>query len=132
MRLHEAARTFIDVPFKHQGRNPEFGIDCIGLVKLSLALLGVVTPDRRNYPRDPDGTLNDAMRSVFGPEAFGLRADDAVSIRYKGQARHVAIVGENRNGLTLIHTDARIGRVVEQPLDDRWRKRIVASWRLPA
>lgn len=53
---------------------------------------------------------------------------DVLSIRY-ARERHVAIASELYGHLAMIHADNSIGRIVEHPMDDRWKRRVVAVWR---
>ena len=43
---------------------------------------------------------------------------------------HAAILGDGPNGLSLIHADGQVGRVVEHRLDREWWGRIVCAYRL--
>ena len=124
-----AARSYLGVPWVHQGRS-RHGLDCVGLAVVCLRDIGLDPPDRADYGRDPDGTLRavisgwDALSPVASPEP-----GDIALIRYKAE-RHIAIVGQQPQGLSLIHADSRAGKVVEHLMDDRWRKRVVAAWRI--
>lgn len=149
MTLSEAARRYLTwgterkpVPFLHQGRNPNVGIDCVGLAVLAAQDCGFVAHDLNAYSRDPDNGLLEAMlEKNCGPRlaiSYGtpallaaLRPDDIVSIDYKGETRHVAVVAENAHGrLSLIHTSSAHGRVAESPINSRWLKMITGVYRL--
>ncbi|HKY54795.1 MAG TPA: NlpC/P60 family protein, partial [Anaerolineales bacterium] len=121
MRLDEAARQYLGIPWAHQGRNPEIAIDCIGLGILACRDCGIDVPDEVEYGRDPiNGLLESSLRSLFGDPASDIRPGDIVAVRYGGNIRHVGIVGEHSaipGELTIIHTDSRIGRVVEHRID---------------
>lgn len=107
------------------------GIDCIGLVVVCVRACGLPVHDRTDYGRDPDGTLVDALDAHL-VRADGIAPGRVALIEYaKRLPRHVAIVGESHDGLTLIHADSTRGNVVEHPLDARWTRRIVGTWRLP-
>jgi cell wall-associated NlpC family hydrolase len=134
MRLDVAARAYLGVPFRHQGRNPAVGIDCVGLLVCAAADCGIPTEaDRTDYGRDPaHGYLERQLRAAFGAPVFSplLQPGDVVAIDFKGAIRHVAIVAErDGGGLNLIHTNFSVQRVTEAILDDRWRKRIRAVYR---
>ena len=47
-----AARTYIGVPWQHQGRS-RFGIDCVGLLVCAARDLGIPVEDIRAYQREP-------------------------------------------------------------------------------
>lgn len=141
MRLDIAARAYLawggrPVPFLHQGRNPDVGIDCIGLLILAARDCGHdLTAYAADYPRHPHhGLLQKHMAVAFGLPVRELSPGCVVTIDYKGATRHVAIVGEHRDGLSLIHTASNVkhgkelGKVVEHRIDRAWRNRITGIY----
>lgn len=137
MTIEASARKLLGVKWAHQGRNPSIAIDCVGLCKIAAEENGYVIKDRSNYGRDPDGSLRKELVRVFGePVAEGLGAgqsvqpSDLILIQFApNKPRHVAIVGQRRFSLSIIHADNHRGEVVEHDLDERWRKFIVGVWR---
>lgn len=133
MRLDEVARRFIGVPWKHQGRNPEIALDCIGFVAAAERLLGGNPPDRADYARHPDSErLDDVLRDYFGPPVpmDSMQPGDVVSMRGRGAVRHVGIIGRHPEGhLSLIHASTQQMRVVEQGIDARIERLIVNVYR---
>lgn len=132
MTLSECARAYIGVPFLHQGRNPAVGLDCIGMPKQTLLDAGYPYTDATpaDYSRDPhEGLLEAKLEALFGPPLppSQMQADDIAVVRYGRQLRHVGIIGEQLYDgvahLTLIHTDSRMGRVVEHRIDEGWMGR---------
>lgn len=88
------------VPYRWGGRSGD-GIDCSGLVQLSLALAGV------KAPRDSD------QQSVLGeavPERSALRRGDLVFL-----PGHVGIMADDTH---LLHANAHWMAVVTEPLAD--------------
>ena len=145
--LHEAARRRVGVPFDHLGRGPDV-LDCIGLAVESGRECGWEVIDSKGYRRFPkDKLLEAGLEANFGaPVAVqplrieDLRPDDLVAmhgddarvkrrLRAKRPVNHVGIVGIHEGRLTLIHTDAYIGRVVEQSIDATVLARIAAVYR---
>lgn len=135
------AREFLRVPFLHQGRDPAVGIDCVGLGVLYLRALGFDVRDRRDYGRDPDGSLRGELVRVLGdPVSEGrgcvssARPGDILSLRFAsiGAApeRHVAIASEMYGQPAMIHADSQHKRVVEVPMDKRWQRRVIGVWRV--
>lgn len=49
----DALRAYVGTPFRHQGRNPKFGIDCLGLIVCGLRDIGIEVKDNLNYGRRP-------------------------------------------------------------------------------
>ena len=130
------ARKYLGVRVKHQGRNPAVGLDCVGYCRQYLIDLGYTIGDRADYSRDPDGSLRMEVDKALGaPVATGNGAwrhampGDVLSIRY-ARERHVAIASELYGQLAMIHADNSHGKVVEHPMDDRWKRRVVAVWRV--
>ena len=133
MTVVDAARRYLGVPFLHQGRDPAVGIDCIGLGVLALRDCGITVEDHTDYGRDPhDGLLEARVTAALGapiPQDT-MQPGDLVAIDYVGATRHLAIVGDYLyGGLSLIHTDSMVGRVVEHRLDAKWERRIALVWR---
>lgn len=132
MTLSEAARAYLGVPFRHQGRNPAVGLDCVGLLVVAGCAIGlpVELHDCHNYGRDPsDGLLDRHLASAFGAPVATMLRDDVVSIHYAGPARHVGIVGQVGDRLTLIHTSQGLGKVVEHGIDAKWLGRVHRIYR---
>lgn len=134
MTPDQAARAFLGVPFKHQGRDPLIGIDCIGLLVLWGQLLDLpfVALDVTTYGRDPvDGLLESYLRQAFGEPVQEVAAERIVSMGFKGATRHVGIVANHpQGGLSLIHTNQSVGRVTEARIDPKWLKRISGVYRV--
>jgi cell wall-associated NlpC family hydrolase len=129
MRLDEAARRYLGVPWKHQARGPAF-YDCIGLVIQAGKDCGRpwVGMDATNYDRNPHhGVLESYVCSAVEPGP--LEPGAIVTIAFARITRHLAIVGEQNGYLTLIHSDAIFGRVVEHRLDSKWQRRITGVYR---
>lgn len=135
-----AARALVDTPFLHRGRS-ERGIDCLGLVVVALASVGVTTADKRLYGRSPEPEGEELRRVIvehFGEPTWSkdqpietLKPGTLVTLQWHGRPNHVAFVGDYLlGGLSLIHADALVGRVVEHRLADPWPRRIVEGWLL--
>lgn len=131
--LVAAVRQYLGAPWVHQGRAAD-GPDCAGLLHLGLRKLGWTDlPDVAAYGRLPwrDG-LRRAVEAFYGRPVGGLQVGDVVLMaRRKGKPEsHIAIVGDYcLGGLSLIHTRADVGSVVEHRLSDDERACIVAAYR---
>lgn len=125
----DKARSMLGVRWAHQGRNPAVGIDCVGLVTLSLGII----EERVEYRRDPlNGQLEAALEAQFGPPlpVEQMQHGDVVAIAYGKPIRHVGLVATGENGLNLIHTDQIVvNEVTEHPIDGLWLKRIKRVYR---
>lgn len=131
-----AARSYLGVPFAHQGRC-RAGMDCLGLlvcVARDCQLLHDGKPlwqhDEGGYGHYPDTIhLRAQLEAVLCPAAQP-QAGGVLLLTHDGRAQHLAIIGQLGNGdLTLIHAYAPARSVVEHRLDDDWRTRIAAAYR---
>lgn len=116
-----AARTQVKrrTKFRHMGRTPETGMDCAGLAQWSMKQIGRDVWDMDAYGREPhkDG-LRKAMVRNLGEPVSDMRPGDVVLMRFQGEPKHVAILGDYPGGLlSVIHTYGPAKRVIEQRLD---------------
>lgn len=124
----QRARALLDVPWRHQGRDPAVGLDCVGLIVRALEL----TEDYTAYGRDPhQGQLEAELQRRFGAAlpVEQMQPGDVVAMAFAGPVRHVGLVADSTLGLTLIHTDSNVGKVTEHLIDARWMRRIRGVYR---
>lgn len=127
------ARTYLGVPWKHQGRTKN-GVDCVGFLILSFLHMRVHIDEIRGYGRKPNGKqLKDIMDSqpnltcVNPPYSPG----DVVLFRIRKDPQHVALLTGTKDKLYMIHSyNGGDRKVVEHNFADYWRKKIVAVYRL--
>lgn len=129
------ARALVGRPFQHLGRGPGF-FDCLGLLVVSCAANGLLLRDRAVYGRHAkaDG-LRAELFAQFGPPVPGQpQVGDLGAFRFEGDWHHVGLFGAYPSGgLSLIHTYAEVGKVVEQPFEgSQWRGRLAGVFRHPA
>jgi cell wall-associated NlpC family hydrolase len=120
------ARSWLDVPYVHQGRS-RAGVDCAGLVIVVARSLGLVAPDFdvNGYARTPDGSslleICDALMTRI--QLWQLRPGNVLVIRFGQEPQHLGIVGDYLyGGLSLIQalgTSDGKGRVIEWQLTKR-------------
>ena len=124
-----AARTYLGVPFRHQGRTPPLALDCAGLFVVVCRDLGLPVDDEQGYARTPyKGLLEQAIaRQPFLARVptHEMREGDVPLLRFAGEPQHIAI----HAGDTMIHAYEHSGRVVEHRLADVWRARVVHAYR---
>jgi cell wall-associated NlpC family hydrolase len=124
------ARGFLGTRFRHQGRVPGRGLDCAGVIVCAAQAAGLMVYDVTGYGRLPDGeslTRHLGMAGCREIAATEARPGDLYLMRFEREPQHLALVTE----LGILHAYADIGRVVEHRLDEAWRARIVAAFRLP-
>lgn len=124
------ARTWVGVPFRHQGRDRN-GVDCVGVPIVVLAELGAVEPDFeiQDYARRPNGdTLESRLVAHCTPLPRPVPGC-LIAIRWEKTLAHVALYTDTD---TLIHALERHKEVIEHGFRGMWRTRYATgSWALP-
>ena len=98
------ARSWLGVPFAHQGRTRR-GVDCVGLVVMVARELGISDYDFTRYERRPDGSFLTHFRANATERArvADARPGDLMVLADSLYPCHVAIRAEQRGEPTLIH-----------------------------
>lgn len=125
------AKTWVGVPFKHQGRS-RLGVDCAGMLVELLRAAGTLPAsysEPRNYGRGPSPELGEIV------QRYCVRTDQAapatlILIRWPRESvpSHVALC----TGRNLIHCYERAGRVVEHIYGEPWLRMTDSVWKLPS
>lgn len=129
-RFIAAARRYLGTPFRHQGRQPGRGLDCVGVIACAARELGFSDYDVTNYSRLPQGRAIERHLLRAGMEPIAPTAaqpGDVVVMRFERDPQHLALM-TNRG---VLHAYLESGAVVEHRLDAIWRSRIVAAFRFP-
>lgn len=124
----DTARSFVGVPFRHQGRAlptplSKGGLDCVGVVAKTAHTLGISEFDWTNYQRR--ATWSKEFEAVFEGNMRRVQRDQivpgiAVIFKQEQLACHCGIIGNGRNGLTLIHAYLIRRKVVEERFEGEW------------
>ncbi len=103
MRLDEAARSYIGVPWLHHGRS-RHGLDCVGLLVLAARDIGKPGEDYFGYTRSPEprDLVRHLLRQVRRVPRGQLSAGHIVTLRLR-DLPHVGIVGNGIAPFSLIH-----------------------------
>lgn len=132
-----AARQLLDTPYHHQGRLRGVGVDCVGLLIGVARDLGLVPSgfDVPPYPRTPDGTslmhLAELHMQPLQP-GEAVQPGHVVVVRFDQEPQHLGVAADYRHGgLSLIHSVARPGRVIETRLMFSRAMAFVAAFQLP-
>ena len=126
------ARSWIGVPFRHQGRDRS-GIDCWGVPVVILRDLRTLPDgfDERAYPRQPvSGQVDERITRFCTPLPEAVPGC-LIALRLQRTITHVAIYTDAD---TLIHAMERgeRGGVVEHGFRGLWRTRYAqGAWALP-
>lgn len=115
------ARSYLGVPWRHQGRSRENGIDCAGLAVL-IANKFELADDRAynhvDYPRRPDGTFVSYFRHYAKAKNPADAKDGDMLIFSEGRHPcHVGVRSTYHGHPGVIHAHAGMRQVVEQTLE---------------
>ena len=118
------ARALIGTRFRPQGRSPQFGLDCVGLVICSFDLPAHSIRCDYRLRGDHKGELLREMGKWFRRIARSQsRAGDALLMQVASDQVHLGVV----TPCGFLHADLRRGKVVESPGRPEWP--IVAVFR---
>lgn len=128
-----AARRAIGVRFRLHGRDPAYGLDCVGLAALAIGAGG----EQKTIPTGYALRSGDSEAVAAMIEAAGLiRADhcrlgpqpgDLLLCRAGPGQLHL-VIDSGAPGGGFIHADAQLRRVVERPGPPPWP--VIGRWRL--
>ncbi|MBT2333631.1 C40 family peptidase [Variovorax paradoxus] len=132
-----AARSYMGVPWRHQGRSRE-GMDCLGLVITVAHDLGLTEFDTRDYARQAkdESMLEQCREHLVEITRANVRPGDVAVMRF-GANRHIGFFGDYlHGGLSLIHAYSNAPRkVVEHLFNDDWlrmnRAQLIGVFRFP-
>lgn len=130
----DAAKAYLGVPFRHQGRN-RIGLDCAGLFVCVMRDCGHEYSDAKGYPRNPhDGQLEaqmDAQPALERIPAAEAQAGDWLCMRIKTAPQHLALHAGFIDGIPyIVHASEEHGGVVHHRLDGLWRARVMRAYRV--
>ena len=120
----ERARALVGTRFRPQGRDPQAGLDCVGLVLVTYGI--AVDAVRRNYRLSGDHRAEierELARFFDRSHQNGPCRDELMLLAVSAGQLHLGI----RTDLGFVHADARVGRVVETPGLPRWP--VLATYR---
>jgi len=129
-KIFLAARDCVGSPFRHQGRDPASGLDCVGLIVHVAKTLNLEAFDYKGYKKIPGREAISRYARLAGfvakPMAH-MAAGDVVILRFGRYLEHAAILSDRG----IIHACEKYGRVVEHGLDAHWRSRIISVHSFP-
>ncbi len=125
----EQTRSWVGVPWVHQGRNRN-GVDCIGVLIVNAHHFGLTAFDTTDYGRVPIGQnlLHQCDQQMTRKPTRDAIPGDVLLMRLSRFPQHFALLsGEHR----IIHARAEDGKVVETNIPETWWKRVVAVYSIP-
>lgn len=127
-----AARDYMRVRFKHQGRDRR-GLDCVGLCIVAMRAIGRTCFDAKVYSRHPrkQGLREALVRNLGEPiPKDQMQAGDIALMSFVNEPSHVGIITDYPlGGFALLHTFAQMKQVVEHRMDNTWIDRIQEVFR---
>lgn len=133
--IAERARTWLQTPFVHQGRvkGRDGGVDCVGLLVGIARELGLKHEDVVGYSAQPHAGLceREARRQMERKPIQEVEAGDVILFRVDRDPQHFGVVTAKTPEVYFVHSFSKIGMVVENRLDDFWRRRVVAVYVFP-
>lgn len=125
--LAHAAEGFVGASFRLHGRDPERGLDCVGLALAALEAIGlrVRVPAYRLRMRDIGGLVATASDAGLVEASGPVRPGDVLLVRLGPAQHHLAIAA---SGGGFVHAHAGLGRVVLTPAPLPWAEE--RRWRL--
>lgn len=130
------ARRWIGTPYIHQASREGMGCDCLGLIRGIWRELNGGEPERVpaytpdwSEPQGAEVLLAAATRHLTRVLRDTSKAGDVVLFRMRqgGVAKHLGVVTSAGQAPTFVHAYTGHG-VVESPLSEPWRRRIVAHF----
>jgi cell wall-associated NlpC family hydrolase len=132
--LAEARKHAKDgVRWEHMGRTVH-GLDCVGLIVIVCATLGISDYDLDTYPREPKSSEFLDHFTKGGGTRIPINAalpGDLMLFREGRYPCHVAFLSERDGLATIIHAHATRRMVLEEVLIREWLVKRVAAVRLP-
>ncbi|MEE4154455.1 MAG: NlpC/P60 family protein [Erythrobacter sp.] len=122
-----AAATLVGTRFRLHGRDPATGLDCVGLVSVSLTLIGKRPLSISGYAlRNGDVAhwFAEAERVGLHPAEGKIESGDVLLVSPSSLQHHLMI---SENPAQMIHAHAALRRVVREPMP---QVAPLAHWRL--
>lgn len=121
-RVAAAACAVVGVRFRPQGRDPAFGLDCVGVVAVALDRAGASARLPRDYALHAGAVPPDAVPADMA-SCDGDAVGDILLCRIAATQLHIAV----RTQGGFVHADAQARRVVERAGAPPWP--VEAAWR---
>jgi cell wall-associated NlpC family hydrolase len=114
---HERALQLVGVPFRPQGRDPERGLDCIGVVVCAFRLQPPDVPRYQLIDGSWDQIVGELYRWFAAISVNDATAGDLAVFKLP-RSFHFGVI----SGAHLIHADITVGKVVARRLPARLGK----------
>lgn len=124
-----SARSWIGTPWVHCGRSRN-GIDCTGLIIVCLNEVGFNVDVEQNYSMQDEWNLlvNECSKYATRVDPDHMRPGDLILFRGRMMYNHCGILTPE-NTFVHAYNTGTTGRVVETPLEGKWKSRIAEVFR---
>lgn len=141
--LVEEARLLVGSPVYHMGRDPETGLDCVGVILRPAHRLGLTRYVPPNYSEQFPAELLSAclfehLERIDIPWAASDYREEGLPLAQAGDVLLFAVRGGHPAHLayatgdgTMIHAQQKAGQVIEEPINAVWLRMLLAVWRWP-
>lgn len=134
VEIVEAARSLVGVPYRHQGRDRDSGIDCAGVPVVIAREVGISGFDTTRYSRRPKPREMDRAMAEAGCRKIPMKdmaPGDILRLAMPTWPVHCAILDEDGKGQWIIHAWLSARKVVRESLGPERRADIRSVWRFP-
>jgi cell wall-associated NlpC family hydrolase len=124
------ARSWLGVPWRHQGRSRS-GIDCAGLLVLVARSLGLGDYDVTGYDRRArgQGFVEHFRANMDGIGVADARPGDVLVFAEEAYPCHCGFLTEHRSTAHLLHAHATRRQVIEEPYAGEWPLKVKFAFR---
>lgn len=127
-RIIKEAKEWVGTPWQHHVGVKQIGCDCVHFIKGIADNLGIQTPEYKNYrPRPVDNSLT-CFFADFCKEEFSILPGYILIFAFNQYPSHVAIASDKPG--YMIHASQTIGKIIEQRIDDSYKKRLIKIYKL--
>jgi cell wall-associated NlpC family hydrolase len=125
-----AARTWLGVPWRHQGRTRQ-GVDCAGLVVLVGRGLGLADYDTSAYSRRPagQGFVEHFRAAMAGLRLLEAATGDVLVFADAAYPCHCGFLTLKHDAPHLLHAHALRRKVIEEPYAGEWPVKVKFAFR---
>lgn len=115
----DIARSHVGTPWRHQGRDWDTGVDCVGMPVLIGIERGYFSEDMRvaDYPRRPNQTLISLFDFYLERVTpMDLQPADLLVFADSGTPCHCGFLFEQNGVPHIVHAHAHDRQIIEEPL----------------
>lgn len=124
-----AAKSQLDVRYAYQQSTVNVGMDCVGLIKVSLELIGVKVSYSNDYYHSGHYYMDEVLAKYF-PTTDKLDEGNILTFRYdQGNSGHIAIATDDGGIIHAIDDKDSIVKITSEALYNRfWASKVHAIY----